>query len=93
MALRQNKTVIIGIARILRVKPHVTKKQSRHNIRRRAARTRMPTACRRRRGNGINSQLVRNPRQRFLNIRIHFLYSVILNYASQKESVKKYHDL
>jgi hypothetical protein len=58
VAFRQNETVVVIVVRILRIVTHLPEKKRGDQIRRREARGRMSAARRRRRGDGMNSQLV-----------------------------------
>ncbi len=58
VALGKDEAVVVGVMRIFRIEPHVPEKQSRHQVRRRAAGSGMPAARRRRGRDGVNSQLV-----------------------------------
>ena len=87
MAFGKNETVVVGVVRILRVEPHVAEKQRRHDVRRRTAGGGMSAARRRGRRNRVDPQLVRDPRQVFLNSHIHLLIET-LRTAPRKAKLK-----
>src|SRR2546426_195322 len=65
MSFRKDEPIVVRVMGIFRVITHVSKEQCRHQIRGRATGSRMSAARSRRRGNGMNAELVGDPRKSF----------------------------
>ena len=88
MTFGQDETVVVVVVRVLRIILHMTEKQGRHDIGRRAARSRVSAASRSGGFNGMDAQLIGNPLQQF-NIRFnHICYWRSLNEEAGKPRLK-----